>query len=53
MRNPGELCEFAKRGQRCIDDLCHASSVTLCGFDEDKYRDICEDWEDYVTDEDE
>lgn len=27
-----ELCEAAKRGHLCIDDLCHTGGETLCGF---------------------
>jgi hypothetical protein len=33
-RESGELCESAKRGECCIDDICHGSDVTLCGFAE-------------------
>jgi len=34
-----ELCESAKRGNVCIDDLCRAD-ITLCGFDRDLYEEI-------------
>jgi hypothetical protein len=34
----GELCESAKRGKVCIDDLCHGADVTLCGFDRHFYE---------------
>ena len=27
-----ELCESAKRGNLCIDYLCHTGGETLCGF---------------------
>jgi hypothetical protein len=47
----GELCEAAKRGRLCIDDLCHSGGMTLCGFALDDYRDICDEWEpDYGED---
>lgn len=40
-----DLCDSAKRGKLCCDDLCHTGGETLCGFDLDDYRDICEEWE--------
>ena len=48
------LCEFAKRGHLCPDDLCHGSpDSTLCGFDLSFYEGLFaesedeeeEDWE--------
>lgn len=45
-RPPGELCDSAKRGQRCIDDLCHSGGMTLCGLDPDFLRDIEDEWDD-------
>jgi hypothetical protein len=38
-----DLCESAKRGKVCIDDLCRGSSPTLCGFDQDDYDDMVDD----------
>lgn len=37
------LCDSAKRGQLCIDDLCHTGGETLCGFDHDDYLDMLEE----------
>jgi len=57
MRFRGELCDSAKKGKVCIDDLCRGADVTLCGFDkefyesciaEDAYGD--EDWTDDFDD---
>lgn len=28
-----DLCESARRGKPCCDDLCHSGNETLCGFD--------------------
>lgn len=39
-----ELCESAKKGRCCPDDLCHGADITLCGFDKDFYeREIMRD----------
>ena len=38
MRARGELCDSAKRGKCCIDDICRGSDVTLCGFDKEFYE---------------
>lgn len=38
MRVRGELCESAKQGRCCIDDICLGSDVTLCGFDKEFYE---------------
>jgi hypothetical protein len=35
-----ELCESAKRGHLCIDDLCHTGGETLCGFCQYDYDDV-------------
>lgn len=32
------LCESAKNGRLCIDDLCRTGGETLCGFDMDEYE---------------
>lgn len=34
-----KLCESAKRGHICGDDLCYGGDLTLCGFD--KYEWDC------------
>jgi len=41
MRRP--LCEAAKRGHLCIDDLCHTGGETLCGFCPYDYDDMVDD----------
>lgn len=41
-----DLCESAKKGRRCGDDLCYGADVTLCGFDLDLYREITDEDED-------
>lgn len=46
MRFRGELCESAKKGHCCIDDLCRGADVTLCGFDKELYEQITRDMED-------
>lgn len=39
-----ELCESAKKGRVCIDDICRGCDVTLCGFDKEFYeREIMHD----------
>lgn len=48
----GDLCESAKQGRRCIDDLCRGGSETLCGFDEEWYADLvgeCFDGDTYCS----
>lgn len=35
-----ELCESAKRGRKCNDDLCRGMDETLCGFDQDLYDEV-------------
>lgn len=49
------LCESAKKGHACIDDLCRGSSPTLCGFDQDDYDEMTRDYEgpDYLDESDE
>jgi hypothetical protein len=49
-----DLCESAKRGKVCIDDLCRSNpDNTLCGFDESEWDEITRDCEepDYDYDE--
>ena len=46
------LCESAKRGRRCSDDLCRGMDVTLCGFDEELWNDLTDEPEDYWHQED-
>jgi hypothetical protein len=42
-----DLCESAKKGKLCIDDLCHGSDVTLCGFYLDEYEEMLDEtWND-------
>jgi hypothetical protein len=36
------LCESAKKGRVCIDDLCRGADVTLCGFDVYEYERMTE-----------
>ena len=51
MRN---LCESAKCGRVCIDDLCRSNpDNTLCGFDQSEYEDLtrCFDDEEPYYDE--
>ncbi len=38
------LCESAKKGHVCPDDLCHGADVTLCGFDKNEYYRMTEDY---------
>lgn len=47
-----ELCDDAKQGRRCCDDLCRTGGETLCGFDEYFYRDVCGDEDDAAEDSD-
>jgi len=37
-----DLCESAKRGHLCIDDLCHTGGETLCGFCQHDYDDVAD-----------
>ncbi len=49
-----DLCEPAKRGHLCCDDLCHGNpDDTLCGFDRSFYEEITEEYEDEQYDEEE
>ena len=42
------LCESAKVGKVCIDDLCRGSpDETLCGFNADAYAEMTEQVELY------
>jgi len=50
-----ELCESAKKGHVCPDDLCRGNpDDTLCGFDKSFYDEICREYEEpeYYDDED-
>ena len=41
-----DLCESAKRGHLCLDDLCHSNpDNTLCGFDKSFYEEIAREYE--------
>ena len=49
-----DLCESAKRGKVCIDDLCHGADITLCGFDKEMYDElVAEGEEDQFRQDDE
>lgn len=40
-----DLCESAKKGYVCPDDLCHGNpDDTLCGFDRSLYEEITEEY---------
>jgi hypothetical protein len=42
-----DLCDSAKRGQICIDDLCRNNpDNTLCGFDQSEYEQLTRDYDD-------
>lgn len=52
---PRELCESARKGHICPDDLCRSNpDDTLCGFDQSFYEELVReseepeygDWED-------
>lgn len=49
-----DLCDAAKKGKLCIDDLCHNGGETLCGFDPDLYAEMldedCPDVRDWDSD---
>lgn len=47
-----DLCELAKKGLCCPDDLCHGSDVTLCGFDKEFHEQMSRDLSEYEPDED-
>lgn len=41
------LCDSAKRGKPCIDDLCRNNpDNTLCGFDQSEYDQMTRDYDD-------
>lgn len=40
------LCDSAKRGFVCPDDICRGSDVTMCGFDKDAYDEMASAAED-------
>lgn len=46
-----ELCESAKNGYICGDDLCYGGDVTLCGFDKEFYDELCREGKDYEPSE--
>lgn len=47
-----ELCDSAKRGFVCIDDICRGCDVTLCGFDKEEYEEESRIWHSEDDDED-
>ena len=51
---PRDLCDSAKKGNVCIDDLCRSNpDNTLCGFDQSEYEDITREYfVEYDDDED-
>ncbi len=39
------LCESAKKGRVCCDDLCRSNpDETLCGFNQSEYERMIEDY---------
>jgi hypothetical protein len=45
------LCESAKQGKVCCDDLCRGDpDNTLCGFDQSEYDEITRDFGDFNDD---
>jgi hypothetical protein len=45
------LCDSAKQGKVCIDDLCRGNpDNTLCGFDQSEYDQITRDYDDEEAD---
>ena len=54
-----DLCESAKKGRLCCDDLCRSNpDNTLCGFDQSEYEEMTREYanecpEDYEYMEDE
>ncbi len=51
-----DLCESAKKGHVCPDDLCRGNpDFTLCGFDQSEYEQMTRDYSDeepYYDDDD-
>ena len=46
-----DLCDSAKRGKVCIDDLCRSNpDNTLCGYDQSLYEEVTRDYNDYEPD---
>lgn len=41
-----DLCESAKKGRVCCDDLCRGGGLTLCGFDKELHEELTRDDED-------
>lgn len=42
-----ELCESAKKGKPCINDLCRSNpDNTLCGFDQSFYDELVQESDD-------
>ena len=41
-----QLCQSAKKGRLCCDDLCHGGGETLCGFDPDFHEELCSEFSD-------
>ena len=47
-----DLCESAKQGHLCPDDLCHGNpDNTLCGFSRELYDEITRDMDDSDPDD--
>ena len=45
-----DFCESAKRGQLCIDDLCHSGGETLCGFCPLEYAEMLDEEDECTCD---
>lgn len=42
---PRDLCDSAKRGKVCCDDLCRGNpDNTLCGFDQSEYDEMTREY---------
>ena len=37
------LCESAKKGHVCMDDICRGCDITLCGFDKEAFDEMIRD----------
>ena len=47
-----ELCDSAKQGRLCCDDLCHTGGETLCGFCLIVYQELLDEDEECTCDMD-
>ena len=45
-----DLCESAKQGKLCIDDLCHTGGETLCGFSLIEYQEMIDEVDECTCD---